>query len=82
MLGMYENDAVEMKWIPVQELFFGVIETEERYLDDHQTRWSIRCGQGLEVYGDQALLESLLINLIQNGVRASRPGRQYPADRG
>lgn len=74
MLGMYENDAVEMEWIPVQELFLGVIETEERYLDDHQTRWSIRCGQGLEVYGDQALLESLLINLIQNGVRASRPG--------
>lgn len=73
LIGLYENDSICMEKVSMQELFEQVARLEEHPLK--------RKGIGL-VYSchmedreiDRDLFESLLVNLIDNGAKASEEG--------
>ena len=72
LIGLYENDAIEMRNIPVRALLERVKEACAGMALEKELHLEMRCSGELYVNGDEELLTSLLCNLVQNGCRASR----------
>lgn len=73
LVGLYENESIVMKKTDMNALFERVRKLEEGPLAQRDVRLEVDCRMG-EVKGDSDLLESLLINLIDNAAKASAPG--------
>lgn len=73
LMGMYDNDSVYMEEVSVQELFRKVEDLEKYHLDEKKIVLKISCEMN-SLWADKDLMESLLINLIDNAVKASGEG--------
>ncbi len=73
LMGLYENDSVSMEEISMEELFAHVAQMEKYHLEQMGMRLDYRCSMG-KIRMDRDLMESLLINLIDNGAKASKAG--------
>lgn len=73
MLGLYQNQSIEMKERRIEEVIDCVIGLKRDKAV--QCGISIRTeGDGFSLQMDAELMESLLINLVDNALRASGPG--------
>lgn len=73
MMGLYQNDAVSLEDYSVSELIHHVEEAES----EHCIEKGIRLQTEFEDFSlkmDMELMESLLLNLIDNALRASKAG--------
>lgn len=75
LLGSCEKDNIVMEWIPVRELFEAVRreaahEAEKKQLQLLVEIEQTEAGQP-SVWGDRALLEDLIFNLVHNSIKAS-----------
>ena len=73
LLGMYDNDSIHMEEIAVPDLLESVARAEEAHLRQKHMTLQVSCRMKSRRM-DRDLLESLLINLIDNGIKASREG--------
>lgn len=79
LLGTYETESIQFKEVPVRELFEMVREEAAPLMEKREL--SLVTEEGWEenapvLFGDAELLVSLLLNLIHNGAKASRPGKR------
>lgn len=74
LMGMYDNDSIRMEEVSVEKLFSSVAGTEEAHLRQKDMTLRCFCQPGIRRRLDWDLFESLLINLIDNGIKASRRG--------
>lgn len=76
LLEMTLADQQELEWktVPVQELFSDVARAVSAALQEKQLKLRMQIQKGT-IYGDRDLLGSLFINLIDNARKASEPGR-------
>ncbi len=73
LMGMYDNDSIHMEEVSVRALFESVARAEESHLRQKQMKLQISCQMDTRRM-DRDLFESLLINLIDNGIKASKEG--------
>lgn len=73
LLGMYDNDSIQMEEVALPEVFDRVARAEEAHLREKGVTLRQSCEMGVRRM-DRDLFESLLINLIDNGIKASREG--------
>lgn len=73
LIGLYENDSICMEEVSMQELFERVAELEACNLQQKKIRLVSACSMKKRTI-DRDLFESLLINLIDNGIKASSEG--------
>ena len=73
LLGMYDNDSIQLEEVAVQELFDHVARAEEMHLQEKRMTLRYTCEMGIRRM-DRDLFGSLLRNLIDNGIKASREG--------
>ncbi len=73
LMGLYENDSISMEEVPMEEVFSHVAEVEAVSLQRRQLGLVTSCSMGSRKI-DRDLFESLLMNLIDNGAKASRAG--------
>ena len=73
LMGLYENDSISMEEISMEELFAQVAGMEKFHLEQMGMTLEVTCSMGKRRV-DRDLFESLLINLIDNGAKASREG--------
>ncbi len=73
LIGLYENESILMEKVSMEELFAQVAAIEEYNLEQKGIGLKYSCSMG-ERWVDRDLFESLLINLIDNGAKASREG--------
>lgn len=73
LLGMYDNDSIRLEEVVVQELFDHVARAEEMHLQEKGMTLRCTCEMGIRRM-DRDLFGSLLRNLIDNGIKASREG--------
>lgn len=73
LMGLYENDSVSMEEISMEELFAHVAQIEKYHLGQMGMTLKVSCSMGKRQV-DRDLMESLLINLIDNGAKASKEG--------
>lgn len=73
LIGLYDNDTVSMAYFPVQKLFNRVEALEGYHLKEKGMHLVMSCSIG-ELLMDVDLMESLLVNLIDNAMKASREG--------
>lgn len=73
LIGLYDNDSICMEETSMEELFERVARLEEHHLRQRNITLVSRCHMGNRKI-DRDLFESLLVNLIDNGARASRDG--------
>ncbi len=73
LMGLYDNDSISMEEVSMQELFDQVAGLEEYNLRQRNIRLKYFCTMGSRRI-DRDLFESLLINLIDNGAKASEEG--------
>lgn len=73
LIGLYDNDSIRLEETEVEDLFSRVADLEKYHLEE--------CGMTLETRSDgqmrrldRDLFESLLINLIDNAVKAGKEG--------
>ena len=71
MLGLHRNDAIEKKTCSVQEIFRRTVQLEEKKAD----MLLLIKGEDFIMEMDQALMESLLLNLMDNAIKASESGK-------
>ncbi len=71
MLGLHRNDAIEKKTCSVQEIFRRIVQLEEKKAD----MLLLIKGEDFIMEMDQALMESLLLNLMDNAIKASESGK-------
>lgn len=73
LIGLYENESICMEKVSMQELFEQVARLEEHPLKQKGIQLVSSCRmEDREI--DRDLFESLLINLIDNGAKASEEG--------
>ncbi|MDE7334280.1 MAG: HAMP domain-containing histidine kinase [Lachnospiraceae bacterium] len=73
LIGLYENDSIYMEETSMDELFGQVARLEEHHLQQRKVRLEYSCAMEPKKI-DKDLFESLLVNLIDNGAKASREG--------
>lgn len=73
LVGLYQNQSIEMTEVPVQKLLDRVSEMEREIADGQGISLRTEC-ERFSVKMDEELMESLLLNLIDNALRASKPG--------
>ncbi|GFI02523.1 sensor histidine kinase ResE [Lachnospiraceae bacterium] len=73
LIGLYENDSICMEKVSMQELFEQVARLEEHPLKQRGIRLVYSCHMEDQKI-DRDLFESLLVNLIDNGAKASEAG--------
>lgn len=73
LMGLYDNDSICMEEVSMQELFEQVVRLEEYNLKQKKIRLNSFCTMGNRQI-DRDLFESLLVNLIDNGIKASNEG--------
>lgn len=79
LLGTYETESIQFKEVPVRELFELVREEAAPLMEKRELSLVTEEGWGETapvLFGDAELLVSLLLNLIHNGAKASRPGKR------
>lgn len=74
LIGRYDNESLERRQIAVSSLFKRVRQESSAMVQKKEISLEIRCDPAMEVEGDEALLSSLVVNLIHNGCKASEPG--------
>ena len=73
LIGMYDNDSICMEEVSVSDLFSAVAEMEENNLK--RNNMTLRYSYHMEKQMmDKDLMISLLTNLVDNAVKASKPG--------
>ncbi|MDE7286037.1 MAG: HAMP domain-containing histidine kinase, partial [Lachnospiraceae bacterium] len=73
LIGLYENDSICMEKVSMPELFEQVARLEEHPLKQKGIQLIYSCHMGDREI-DRDLFESLLVNLIDNGAKASEEG--------
>lgn len=73
LIGLYDNESIEMEGVDVSDLFDAVKELEEWQLKDRGMELLTSCGMG-KITGDRDLLVSLLVNLVDNAIKAGKSG--------
>lgn len=73
LMGLYDNDSICMENVSMQELFEQTAQIEKHPLKNKGIKLEYVCAMGNRRV-DRDLLESLLINLIDNSAKASREG--------
>ena len=73
LMGLYENDSINMEETSMKELFGQVARLEEHHLRQKNIQLVYSCEMEPKKI-DKDLFESLLVNLIDNGARASQEG--------
>ena len=71
MLGLHRNNVIQKKPCSVQEIFRRIVQLEEEKADMPL----IIKGEDFIMEMDQALMESLLLNLMDNAIKASESGK-------
>ncbi len=75
LIGMYENDSIEMEEVLFKELLERVCLLEESHLREKRLTLECDWGSGAEYrFMDRDLMLSLLLNLVDNAVKASYEG--------
>ncbi len=74
LLSLSEGDAVEKKDVDVTELFHSVEETMSVKCREHGVQLVTEPGEGGVISSDEDLIRDVLINLVDNAVKASREG--------
>lgn len=73
LVGMYDNETIHFEEYPVQELLNRVEALERYHVAENKMQLVMTCAMGA-VLMDVDLMESLLVNLIDNAIKASREG--------
>ena len=73
LLELYNNDTIRMEEYPVSRLFAQVAELEKYHLKEKGIYLTMSCGDEKLVM-DVDLMESVLVNLIDNAMKASKEG--------
>lgn len=73
LMGLYDNDSICMEEVSILELFERVAELETCNLQQKKIKLISSCSMKSKRI-DRDLFESLLINLIDNGIKASSEG--------
>ncbi len=73
LVGMYDNEMIHFEEYPVQELLNRVEALERYHVAEHKMQLVMTCAVGT-VPMDVDLMESLLVNLIDNAIKASGEG--------
>lgn len=73
LIGLYDNESICMKETNMEELLKRVAELEKYHLAEKSIHLQVSCSLQAKRL-DQDLFESLLVNLIDNAVKASRAG--------
>lgn len=73
LIGMYDNETVAMEYYPVQKLFKRVEVLEGYHLKEKGMYLVMSCSMG-ELLMDVDLMESLMVNLIDNAMKACKEG--------
>jgi len=68
-----KNEQITLEPVHIESLFLYVVNMERHHLVEKQLKIIHECFAE-EVYGDQELLKSLLINLVENSIKASSTG--------
>ena len=74
LIGMYDNDSIDMQEVSVQEMFKNVVSLEQSCLEQKGIGLEYRCEMDRRSL-DRDLFESLLINLVDNAAKASHAGQ-------
>lgn len=73
LIGLYDNDSIHMEEVDIEVLFANVARMEQYQLREKGMRLETRAGG--QVYKlDKDLFESLLLNLIDNAIKAGKEG--------
>lgn len=73
LIGLYENDSISMEEVSMEGLFEQAARMEKYHLEQMGITLEVTCSMGKRRV-DRDLFESLLINLIDNGAKASKEG--------
>ena len=73
LIGMYNNESIHFEEYPVQELLNRVEVLERYHVAENGMYLNLSCSMGT-LPMDVDLMESLLVNLIDNAIKASREG--------
>lgn len=73
ILGLYQNHAVQMELVPICELLTHVCDMEKEQAEKRGVRLEIEYGT-FSMKMDTALMESLLVNLVDNALKATDSG--------
>lgn len=73
LMGMYDNDSIHKQETEMSLLFQEVLHLEEHHLQSQYMKLEITCEMKKYVV-DRDLMVSLLVNLIDNAIHASREG--------
>ena len=73
LMGLYDNESICPEETSMQELFDQVVSLEEYHLKQKKISLISSCAMGSRRI-DRDLFESLLVNLIDNGIKASDEG--------
>ena len=73
LIGLYDNDSIHMEEVDIGELFANVARLEQYQLSEKGMRLETRA-EGQAHMLDKDLFESLLLNLIDNAIKAGKEG--------
>ena len=73
LIGLYNNDSIHFEEYPVQELLKRVEVLERYHVAEKGMYLTMSCSMGTMPM-DVDLMESLMVNLIDNAIKASRKG--------
>lgn len=73
LIGLYENDSIQKERLPIQKVMEDVRQITKRSLEEKEIK-ALFTWENFEMEMDCDLMESLLINLIDNSRKASAPG--------
>lgn len=73
MLGLYQNHAIQIEMTMAGDLLNHVIDLEKEQAEKKEVHLKMEC-EAFSMKMDPALMESLLINLIDNALKATDAG--------
>ena len=73
LIGMYDNDSIHKQKTDMTQLFREAAELEKHHLQSQHIKLEISCEMD-DYEVDRDLMVSLLVNLIDNAIHASREG--------
>lgn len=73
LIGLYDNDSICLEKTDMKLLFARAAELVKQSLDQKEIRLQVECRMEEQLV-DGDLMESLLVNLIDNGIKASEAG--------
>jgi len=73
MLGLYQNHAIQMEMTPAGDLLNHIMDMEKEQSEKKKVRLKMEY-EAFSMKMDPALMESLLINLIDNALKATDAG--------